>query len=186
MSPQHSNRQALIEGTLNCIEARPAASVTARDIAAASGANLASIGYHFDSKDALVALALEEGFKRWLIELATEMGDLTTLAPPQRLSRAIDALRTGVERHQGLVHAFVAALAGAAHDRQLRAVLARSYADARSAVADLLALGQDDAAIDAASLVLATFDGLVIQAIVDDSARLDVERGLERLESVLA
>jgi AcrR family transcriptional regulator len=50
--PQRSNRQRLIEGTLRCLERLPPERITARAIAAESGANLASIGYHFGSMDA--------------------------------------------------------------------------------------------------------------------------------------
>jgi hypothetical protein len=43
MSPQRSNRARLIEGTLRCLERLPHERITARVIAAESGANLASI-----------------------------------------------------------------------------------------------------------------------------------------------
>ncbi|HET6213291.1 MAG TPA: TetR family transcriptional regulator, partial [Micromonosporaceae bacterium] len=58
MSPQRSNRANLIEGTLCCLERLPAERVTARAIAQESGANLASITYHFGSKDNLVTAAV--------------------------------------------------------------------------------------------------------------------------------
>jgi AcrR family transcriptional regulator len=184
MSPQHSNREALIEGALSCIEARPSADITARDLSAVSGANLASIGYHFGSKDALLALAMEEGFKRWLNELASEMGDLGALTPLERLSTAARCLQSSVEQHKGLLHAFFAALARAPHDAELRGVLARSYRDSRRAVAELIGLGSDQAATDGAALVLAAFDGLLIQGLVDEKRRPDasaLEAGIERL-----
>src|SRR5262249_9379416 len=81
MSPQRSNHQALIEGTLSCFEESSTPRITARQIADASGANLASITYHFGSTEALVALALEEGFKRWLDELVRQLGDVEGLDP---------------------------------------------------------------------------------------------------------
>jgi AcrR family transcriptional regulator len=183
MSPQSSSREALIEGALHCIETRDAGSITARDISKASGANLASIGYHFGSKDGLVAHAMEEGFRRWLYELAAAMGDLANLDPSQRLERAIVGLQEGIERHQGLLHAFFAAVARAPHDPQLRAVLARSYDASRQAVSVLLDLGDDRGGIDASALVLATFDGLMIQALVGERGpnANAVQRGIERL-----
>lgn len=184
MSPQHSNREALIEGALECIAEKPGAVITARDISAASGANLASIAYHFGSKDALLAHALEEGFKRWLTELATEMGDVANLSPMERLRRATDCLRSSMGRHRGLAHAFLTAIASAPHNDALREVLARDYAESRRAIAALLGLGEDEAAIHAGSLILATFDGLLIQALVDDETLLGSAaawRGIERL-----
>src|SRR5687767_6688051 len=55
---QISHREDLIEGAIKCLRTKGYARTTARDIAAASGAGLASIGYHFGSKDALLAKAL--------------------------------------------------------------------------------------------------------------------------------
>ena len=49
MSPQRSNRQVLLEGALRCVERLPAERITARVIADESGANAASIVYHFGS-----------------------------------------------------------------------------------------------------------------------------------------
>ncbi len=66
MAAQVSNRQALLDGALRCISERDYSEVTTREIAAAAGANVASISYHFGSKDALIAEALGEGFRRWL------------------------------------------------------------------------------------------------------------------------
>ena len=187
MSPQRSNREALIEGALECIAKKPTAAITARDISAASGANLASIVYHFGSKDALLAHALEEGFKRWLAELSAAMGDLTGLSPVERLKRAVQCLQSSMKRHRGLVHAFLAAIARAPHDDALRDVLARSYSESRRAVATLLDLGEDEEAIEVSSLILATFDGLLIQALVDRGRQLDaaaVWHGIGRLSEL--
>ena len=69
MSPQRSNRTQLIDGTLRCLERLPPERVTARAIADESGANLASITYHFGSKDDLVTEAVVAGLDRWLDEI---------------------------------------------------------------------------------------------------------------------
>jgi len=189
MSPQHSNREALIDGTLRCIEEKPSESVTARDISAASGANLASIVYHFGSKDALMAHAMEVGFNRWQAELATAMGDLGGATPAERMGRVVEHLQVEAKRHQGLTNAFLAALARAPHDSELREVLARAYSASRESVAALLGLGKDPAAIDAAALLLATFDGLLLQALMDKARPVDavaIWRGMQRLSELAA
>jgi AcrR family transcriptional regulator len=187
MSPQHSNREALIDGALRCIEEKPSGNVTARDISAASGANLASIAYHFGSKDTLIVHAMEEGFNRWQDELATAMGDLTADAPAERMGKVVGHLQAEAKRHRGLTNAFLAALARAPHDSELREVLARAYAASRKSVTALLGLGEDQAAIDAGALLLATFDGLLIQALMDDSRPVEAEaiwRGIQRLSEL--
>ncbi|MER6034627.1 MULTISPECIES: TetR/AcrR family transcriptional regulator [unclassified Streptomyces] len=58
------HREDLLEGAKSCLLEKGFARTTARDIVKASGTNLASIGYHYGSKDALLAkayVALVEG-----------------------------------------------------------------------------------------------------------------------------
>jgi AcrR family transcriptional regulator len=184
MSPQHSNRGALIEGTLTCFEDSPSARITARQIASASGANLASIKYHFGSTEALMGLALEEGFRRWLKELVHQMGDVESLQPIDRIKRASEVIADSVVHRGGLVRAFFAAVARAPHDENLRASLANSYGESVLTVARLLGLGDDEDAVYAATLTLATFDGLLIQSILNPERPINLEhmqRGLTRL-----
>src|SRR5919108_3460144 len=102
MSPQRSNRSTLLEGALRCVERLPPERVTARPIAAESGANIASIAYHFGSKDELVTEAVIAGLDRWPEEIAGALGDLEGMDPETRFRRAgavIDATR---RRHTGL------------------------------------------------------------------------------------
>ncbi|MDV9173166.1 TetR/AcrR family transcriptional regulator [Streptomyces sp. W16] len=51
------HREDLLEGAKRCLLAKGFARTTARDIVTESGTNLASIGYHYGSKDALLAQA---------------------------------------------------------------------------------------------------------------------------------
>ncbi|MGW1160615.1 TetR/AcrR family transcriptional regulator [Streptomyces sp. NPDC002513] len=51
------HREDLLEGAKRCLLEKGFARTTARDIVKASGTNLASIGYHYGSKDALLAQA---------------------------------------------------------------------------------------------------------------------------------
>lgn len=58
------HREDLLEGAKRCLLEKGFVRTTARDIVKESGANLASIGYHYGSKDALLAqayVALAEG-----------------------------------------------------------------------------------------------------------------------------
>ncbi|MFJ9087737.1 TetR/AcrR family transcriptional regulator [Streptomyces sp. NPDC102384] len=58
------HREDLLEGAKRCLMEKGFARTTARDIVKESGANLASIGYHYGSKDTLLAqayVALIEG-----------------------------------------------------------------------------------------------------------------------------
>jgi AcrR family transcriptional regulator len=176
VSPQRSNRANLIEGTLRCLERLPLERITARAIAEESGANLASIAYHFGSKDQLVTEAAIEGLDRWLEEVATGLGELATAAPATRFLRAAEAVEASRQRHLGLAKNYVAALAKAQHDARIRRRLAEGFRDARPNVAALLGLGTDEAGNDAAGLALAMFHGLLYQVLLDKALAIDGER----------
>ncbi|MFF9048735.1 TetR/AcrR family transcriptional regulator [Streptomyces parvulus] len=61
------HREDLLEGAKRCLLAKGFMRTTARDIVKESGTNLASIGYHYGSKDALLAQAY--------VALVEAMGD---------------------------------------------------------------------------------------------------------------
>src|SRR5437588_1514213 len=61
---QPSHREQLVKGAIRCLQTKGYARTTSRHIPAASGANLASIGYHFGSKEALLNEAMIRIFKR--------------------------------------------------------------------------------------------------------------------------
>lgn len=188
MSPQRSNRSQLIEGTLRCLERLPAERVTARAIAAESGANLASITYHFGSKDNLVTEAVIEGLDRWLDEVAARLGDLERSPPATRFRRAAEVIETTRRRHAGLAKNFVGALAKAQHDTRVRELLAAGFRRSRPNVAVLLGLGPDQPGEDAGGLVLALFNGLLFQTLLEPSLAIEgerMERAQARLRTVL-
>jgi AcrR family transcriptional regulator len=188
MSPQRSNRTSLIEGTLRCLEQLPPERVTARAIAEESGANLASIGYHFGSKDALVTQAVIEGLDRWLDDCADGLSRLADPSPAARLAQAFQVIEATRDRHQGLARNFLSALAKAQHDPELRALLAEGFRKTRPAIAEVLDLGDDQAGSDAAGLVLAMFDGLLFQSLLDPALDIEgvrMERAQARLRTVL-
>ena len=176
MSPQPSNRANLLEGTLRCLERLPPERVTARAIAEESGANLASIGYHFGSKDELVTEAVIAGLDRWLAEIAAGLEGLSSAEPATRLRSAGEIVDSTRRRHEGLARTFLAALARAQYDERVRGLLAAGFARTRPEVAALLGLGGDQAGEDAAGLVLAQFDGLLFQALLDPELAIEGER----------
>jgi AcrR family transcriptional regulator len=188
MSPQPSNRGALLEGALRCLERLPAERITAREIAAESGANLASIAYHFGSKDRLVTEAVIEGLDRWLAEIERGMGEIAGGRPADRLRRASEVMEATRRDHAGLARAFLTAFARAQHDPDLARTLAAGFAKTRPTVAALLGLGEDGGGEDAAGLLLAMFDGLLFQALLDPELSIEgarMQRALARLRSAL-
>jgi AcrR family transcriptional regulator len=167
MSPQRSNRDQLIDGALRCVERLPADRITARAIAEESGANLASIAYHFGSKDGLVTAAIIEGLDRWLAEVEQALSTLGSGTPAERFQWANAVIERTRRRHAGLVRNFVAALAKAPYDTVVCEQLAAGFRRTRPAVAELLELGSDQVGRDAAGLALSMFYGLMIEVQVD-------------------
>jgi AcrR family transcriptional regulator len=176
VSPQRSNRASLLEGTLSCLEKLPPERVTARAITEESGANLASIAYHFGSKDNLVTEAVIEGLDRWLAEVTAALGKLDSQDPVERYRLAGEAIETSRRRHAGLARNFIGALAKAQHDPRVRQLLADGFRRTRPAVAALLGLGDDQAGDDAAGLILAQFNGLLFQALLDPDLAIEGDR----------
>jgi len=176
MSPQHSNRQALLEGTLRCVERLPPERITARAIAEASGANPASIVYHFGSKDELVTAAVIDGLDRWLEDIAAELGDVAQRPASERLRAALELGERGRAHHAGLSRNFLGALARAQHEERIRTLMADGFRHTRPNLARVLGLGDDQAAHDAAGLVHAMFTGLLFQVLLEPTLAIGGER----------
>jgi AcrR family transcriptional regulator len=188
VSPQRSNRSNLLEGTLRCLERLPPERVTARAIADESGANIASIAYHFGSKDDLVTEAVIAGLDRWLAEITGALGELEELEPAARLRRAWVAIEATRRGHLGLARNFLNAMAKAQHDRRVRRLLAEGFRRTRPRVAAVLGLGEDQAGEDAAGLVHSLFTGLLFQALLDRDLAIEgerMDRAQARLRTVL-
>src|SRR5438874_2856664 len=66
---QVSHRDQLLEGAIKCLRSKGYTRTTARDIARAANANLASIGYHFGSKEALLNEAITRACEEWTTRL---------------------------------------------------------------------------------------------------------------------
>jgi AcrR family transcriptional regulator len=71
------HREDLLEGAKRCLLEKGFARTTARDIVKESGTNLASIGYHYGSKDALLAQA----YVSLVDDMSFEWGDRLSGAP---------------------------------------------------------------------------------------------------------
>jgi AcrR family transcriptional regulator len=184
VSPQRSNRSNLIEGTLRCLQRLPPDRVTARAITEESGANLASIAYHFGSKDALVTEAVVAGLDRWLEDVAATLDGLDAAEPSTLLRRADEAIDATRTQHAGLARNFLLALARAQHDGRVRDLLTEGFRKTRPRIAALLGLGDDQPGEDAAGLVHSIFVGLLFQALLDPDLAIEGER-MERAQARL-
>ena len=185
--PQVNHRERLLSGAITCLQERGYANTTARDIAAAAGANLASIGYHFGSKEAL----LDEALIRMLDERNRYVSALTfdeiDGSPIERMTRAFEAVRGLFEPFRPVLVAFVEAMARAEHSPELHTRMAAHYRETRDAVATMVQKGLGRSASHLrtdpeamASFVMAAFDGLVLQFLLDPDA---VPEGAELVDA---
>ncbi|MFJ8311143.1 MULTISPECIES: TetR/AcrR family transcriptional regulator [unclassified Streptomyces] len=78
------HREDLLEGAKRCLLDKGYARTTARDIVAESGTNLASIGYHYGSKEALLNLAF--------LKLTEEWGEVVAEGPGERAAEDLPSL----------------------------------------------------------------------------------------------
>ena len=168
------HREQLLIAARELLEDKGYAHITARDLVAASGTNLASIGYHFGSKAGLLNTALGEIFEQWAAQLAEAAleGPATGLIP--RMHTAWAAVLDSLTAKRSLLSSFTEAMAQAERDPQLRAQLAATYHSVRARVSVLVAesLDEDVSAEDPqcvaiASFIIAVCDGLSLQWLLD-------------------
>lgn len=163
-------RERLLAGAREVVARDGLAGATSRQITEAAGTNLASVTYHFGSKEQLVAAALAEEIES-LIEpaLAALEGDDP---PATRLVHAVGLLLGSFEAQQHRVPLFFEAAAG-----ELRsgagptgAILAAARGRLTAVIESLREDGTIPAWIEAApmaALIVATAQGLVLQSALD-------------------
>lgn len=187
------HREELLDGAAQCLYDKGFGRTTARDVVAASGTNLASIGYHFGSKDALLTEALLKATAGWAEELDRALAepDATPTADPQRRvedtwSRVIGLFAS--ERRLWSTH--VEALAQADRLPELRDSLVAAQREAREGLAlTFHTLPDDPDAADRRVHVLgavyqALLTGVMVQWLLDpDTAPsgVDVAEGLQAM-----
>ncbi|MFP3902476.1 MAG: TetR/AcrR family transcriptional regulator [Acidimicrobiia bacterium] len=165
-------RDQLIRATRDAIRDVGLPAVTARVIAERSGANLASIPYHFGSKDALVAEALVAEARELVAPVLALLA--ADRPPPERASEAASLLSELFDASRSQVPVYLAALAAAPHAPGVRAGLAELWTDLRSRLAHDIRRQLDARQLpgwvspDAmASLILSVVNGVVVASVVD-------------------
>jgi AcrR family transcriptional regulator len=167
-----SHRTKLLEAAGRLLREREYGNITARDLVAASGTNLGSIGYHFGSKEALLNEAIGLALEDW----AQAIGDAIRVEATGGL-RALMAssMRAVLDEHETIrpyYLAFIEALARSARSPRLHDQLATHYNRQRERIAGwildaLRGQIEPSAARHIASLMLATADGMLVQSFID-------------------
>ncbi|NIH78986.1 TetR/AcrR family transcriptional regulator [Amycolatopsis viridis] len=123
------HRENLLTAARGCLLRVGYARTTARDLAAASGANLASINYHFGSKDELLTRALHELNTEWGELLFQALGDGDT--HEALWERIIESVRG----NRQLWFVNFEGVAYLQHDAKIREMTAQAQQAARTALA---------------------------------------------------
>lgn len=168
------HREALLEAAKRLLQEQGYARTTARDLVAASDTNLASIGYHFGSKENLLFEALHELFVEWTVQITRAALATPDAGPLDRLNASWVAMLGSFEERRPLAAAWAEAVAQSVRSDELRARMAAHLQGSRDAVAAAVtaALGEDAAQRGAdpqlvASFLIAVCDGLLVQFLLD-------------------
>ncbi|MGW7437991.1 TetR/AcrR family transcriptional regulator [Streptomyces sp. NPDC054849] len=176
------HREDLLEGAKKCLAEKGFVRTTARDIVSASGTNLASIGYHYGSKDALLTQAfialMEEWGEVFQAGLQGEGGSL------ERFRAVWEGVLAQHEKSGPVWAASMeVALSG---DRlpELRTLLAASQAEGRRGLISMLTGTPEDQLDERDIRTLGTFyqallNGLMIQWLFDPESAATAEEFTE-------
>lgn len=186
------HRELLLSAARRCLEERGYARTTARDLVAASGTNLASIGYHFGSKEALLNQAMMAAFTEYtekLLVLAAE--PMATGDPLGRLRQTWGVMVEMFADMRPLLVAFIEAMTQAEHSPELRGQLAWGYEQMRNAIAETI-IGMNPGlppevaqhTRDMASFLIAVNDGLMIQWLLDPEASPTGEQAFDMAKMI--
>jgi AcrR family transcriptional regulator len=165
----------LLAGATECLRRYGLQGTTSRAIAAAAGANLGAITYHFGSKDELVAQALLETVRGWL---APAMAILKRdMDPAERLVAAVAELQRTFTEARDMLPVYLDALVSASRNDTLKRGVEELFGEVRrflsaqlreQRVAGTLPPWVDPDAF--AMLLVATADGIGLHAALEPDA----------------
>ena len=169
---QMGHREQLLAAARRCLVERGYAHTTARDLVAASGTNLGSIGYHFGSKEALMTEALNEAMIEYTdkvsaaMRAAAEGGD-----PNQTVTTAWLSMISLMSEYRPLLVSLVEAIAQAERSDTLRRRLAEGYEairrDGARATMEAFPMVPEVVARSVTSFMMAVSDGITLQWLLD-------------------
>jgi AcrR family transcriptional regulator len=166
------HRDDLLEGAKRCLLEKGYARTTARDIVAASGTNLGSIGYHYGSTQALMNAAMLAAMDEWGETVASALAGGPDDGEPDRLVRYWQRVIGTIQSHRDLWLASIEAMVQSEHSPELRAQLAGGIEQGRSGMAALLTgIAEDDLDDETVrglgSVQMALMSGVLIQWLAD-------------------
>jgi AcrR family transcriptional regulator len=186
------HREDLLEGAKKCLAEKGFVRTTARDIVSASGTNLASIGYHYGSKDALLTQAFVALMEEWGAAFQASLkGRPGTL---ERFRSVWDSVLAQQEASFPVWAASLEVALGRGQHPELRALLAAQQDEGRRGLVSMLTgtpeeeVGERDVRTLGA-FYQALLNGLMIQWMFDPGSAATAEEfteGMRRAAEGLA
>ncbi|MFD8337372.1 TetR/AcrR family transcriptional regulator [Streptomyces solisilvae] len=190
------HREDLLTGAKRCLEEKGWSRTTARDIVAASGANLASIGYHYGSKDALMREALFASMSDWAddVQRSFEADEPVGGGRDAGLRERFETRWTRVlelfDKHQGVWRSQLEAILQVRHDPELRAAFGRAQPEGRQGLVGMMH-GVDESEVDEeTSRVMGSFymtlvSGMIVQMAIDPDLMPSAHDLVEAMRRIL-
>lgn len=186
------HREDLLEGAKKCLVEKGFVRTTARDVVSASGTNLASIGYHYGSKDALLSQAF--------IALMQEWGEVFQAGLPggggslERFRAVWEGVLAQHEESGPVWAAGLEVALGRDERPELRAMLAASQAEGRRGLVSMLTGTPEDELDERDERTLGAFyqallNGLMVQRLFDPDSAATAEEfteGMRRAAEAVA
>lgn len=172
------HREDLLAGAKRCLLEKGWSRTTARDIVAASGANLASIGYHYGSKDALMREALFAAMGEWADDVERSLKEEARSAEGSGAGQAA-RFEAGWTRmlelfgkHQALWRVQLEAVMRVEGDPELRAAFGQAQPEGRKGLVALFHGIPEDEVDEESARILGSFymtlvGGMAVQMAID-------------------
>jgi AcrR family transcriptional regulator len=187
------NREALLAAAKTCLLEKGYARTTARDIASAAGVSLAAIGYHFDSKDALLTEALLLAFGEWDQDLQRALQESVppNVSPAERFEATWANIMETFEGHRSLWIANFEIFTQMVSQPSTREFLAANLLTARTGLAAMF-LNRPESEVDVqtartiGNFLHVLLSGLIVQWLIDPASALsasDLTESMRRLAS---
>ncbi|GHC49371.1 TetR/AcrR family transcriptional regulator [Streptomyces cinnamoneus] len=184
------HREDLLDGAKRCLLDKGWVRTTARDIVAASGANLASIGYHYGSKDALMMEAFLKLTEDWGEQITRALARAAEAGVPrdERLAAVVDGIVDSFEGDRRFWAAQLEVIGQLGNHPELRERFAAVMPQGREGLVAVFE-GVEDSEVPAGAarttgfLYYALFTGLWVQWLIDPKQvpkGRDVVEGMRR------
>ncbi|MEV0434879.1 TetR/AcrR family transcriptional regulator [Nocardia sp. NPDC050413] len=157
-----SNRDKLRQAARDCLLSLGYANTTVRELVKASGANQASINYHFGSKERLLTETLHDLNREWGDVLFAALDGVDPSGPAGNAARW-ERIIASIDEHRALWYVNFESVSASRHDEEIRAMIATGQRAARRILARAFGgLDLDTADADAIDAVGSHYFALLV------------------------